>query len=116
MTKNEYRKGVCQCRKCHETFHQSDVKKVKTERLGLEIEENVCPYCGSNAYGLVEYPVKEEDLLYKNYYHRNTNKNLRRKLNVITNQIIAEDINKYMQNIKNKKFVKEVNNERMAMA
>ena len=56
MTRTEYKeKEVCQCRKCHNTFHQSDVIRVKTERLGLEIDETVCPECGSRNYGLVDY-------------------------------------------------------------
>ena len=110
------KKEVLQCRSCHNTFHQSDVKEVKTERCGLEINEKVCPFCGGHTYGLVDYPVNEFDLLYKNFYHRNTDKVLRRKLNVITNQIITEDTEKYKQKIKNRKFVEQVNAERMAMA
>lgn len=110
--KKEYKKGVLQCRSCHKTFHQSDVKKVKTERLGLEIEEGTCPYCGSHTYGLVAYPVDEFDLLFKNGIHKNTDKKLRHDLNVMTNQIIAEDVNKY----KVQMTIKKINKERMAMA
>jgi hypothetical protein len=57
VSKNGLRKGVCQCNQCHNVFHQSDVRRVKTERLGLEIEETVCPNpeCGSRNYGLMDY-------------------------------------------------------------
>lgn len=113
MTNNkEYKKGVLQCRSCHNTFHQSDVKKVKTERLGLEIEEGTCPYCGSHTYGLVAYPVDEFDLLYKNGIHRNTNRKLREHLDDVIDEIFIEDD----YELKKKQFVREVNTERMATA
>lgn len=113
MTDNEYnKKEVLQCRSCHSTFHQSDVKEVKTERCGLIINEKICPYCGSRTYGLIYYQVSEFDLLYKNFYHRNTDKKLRKALDKIVEDILEEDKVK----VRKKRFVKEVNAERMAMA
>ena len=118
--KKEYYKEVCLCHnpECRKTFHQSEIEHIKVERLGQQVTEAVCPHCESiiHKFGLVTYPVDEFDLLYKNGIHRNTNKKLRQKLNIITNQIIAEDTEKYKQNIRNKKFVEQVNAERMAMA
>lgn len=35
------------------------------ERYGINFYEPVCPYCGSSDFGLIDYPVDEEKLVYK---------------------------------------------------
>lgn len=66
MTNNvDYKKGVCQCRKCGSVFHQKDVKTIQVERYGLQREDKVSPCCEST-YGYLDYPVTEEELIYKN--------------------------------------------------
>ena len=61
---NEVRKGDLQCRatSCKRVFHHSDLKIVKTERFG---EFKTCPFCGGHTYGLIDYPIPEEELIYK---------------------------------------------------
>ena len=66
MTTVEDKKGVYQCRSCKQTFHQKDVKRVDNEQLGIHRNDTQCPYCGSSNFGLVDYPVDERELTYKN--------------------------------------------------
>ena len=88
----DYKKGVMQCRTCHNTFHQSDVKLVKTEHYGLEKEENGCPYCGSVGFGALEYIVTEEELIYKTgKFYANHNRELRLHMDQVENEILIED-------------------------
>jgi len=64
----EYNKGgACQCRdnECGKVFHQNDVKRIQTESYGQQVTESVCPYCGSQSYGYINYPVDERELTYK---------------------------------------------------
>ena len=114
MTKNNggIKKGDLQCRSCKKTFNHEDLIVKKTERFGLILEEKVCPHCGSRTYGYIDYPVNEEDLLYKDFIHRNCDRKLTKILDEITNEIMEEDMRQYNE----KNFIKEVNNERMAMA
>lgn len=63
MNLTDYQKGVCQCRSCSSTFHQSEVVRIQTEHNGLE---RTCPHCGSNTYGVIDYPVSEYQLIFKN--------------------------------------------------
>lgn len=67
MTKNivSEKKGVLQCRSCNKVFNHKDLKVKQVERYGILLKENICPYCGSNTYGLIDYPVSEEELIYK---------------------------------------------------
>lgn len=65
MKEKKYYKEVLQCRGCDNVFHQSDVDRIPTEHLGQIIQEGACPSCGSNSYGLVDYPVDERELTYK---------------------------------------------------
>lgn len=51
----EYKKGVCQCNKCFHVFHQSEVNRIQTEHNGHNVIEAVCPECGSNTYGLLDF-------------------------------------------------------------
>ena len=67
-TITEYNKGgACQCRnnKCSKVFHLNDAKRIQTESYGQQVTKSVCPYCGSE-YGMVNYPVSERELIYKN--------------------------------------------------
>lgn len=106
-----YKKEVLQCRSCKGTFHQSDVKTVQTERYGLKINEKVCPHCGSRTYGVIDYPVTEEELIYKDgKFFANHNRQLKTHMDRITDQIIEKDMLEYRKRL----FVREVNAERMA--
>lgn len=57
------KKEVLQCRdkSCRRTFNQSEL--VKTEQSGIK-RRGTCPHCGSSTYGLMDYPVDEEILIY----------------------------------------------------
>jgi hypothetical protein len=68
-------------------FHQKDVKTIQVERCGLIINERVCPHCGCNTYGLVEYPVSEEKLIYKS----NFPSELKLHMDLLVDQILKED-------------------------
>lgn len=48
-------KGLCVCRKCGNTFHQSKIKKIHKEVLGIDSIELVCPRCESFNFGLINY-------------------------------------------------------------
>jgi len=93
----KFKKDVLQCRSCNSIFHQSDVGKKQTERLGQKVEENICPICGSNRYGLIDYPVTEEELLYKNgKFHANYNRELKIHMDQVTEEILEEDKRKLL--------------------
>lgn len=62
VTEN-YKKGVCQCRSCHNVFEQS--QRVHREHLGQTIPDATCPYCGSTNWGLINPIVDEEINTYK---------------------------------------------------
>lgn len=67
VTINEdYKKGVCQCRSCNNVFHQSEIKHKYIEQLGQLSYNRTCPYCGNTHFGLIDYPVSEYELIYKN--------------------------------------------------
>ena len=84
-TITDYKEGVCQCRSCSSTFHQSEVVRIQTEHNGLK---RTCPNCGSNTYGLVDYPVSEEELIYKNgKFFDNNGKIMKKKLD----QLVMEE-------------------------
>lgn len=59
------KKEMCQCRKCGRVFNQNEVKHVHKKQLGQNITYGVCPECGSIEWGLINYPIQEEDLIYK---------------------------------------------------
>lgn len=67
VTINEdYKKGVCECRSCKNVFHQSEIEHTYIEQSGQLSYNRVCPYCGSTYFGLIDYPVSEYELIYKN--------------------------------------------------
>lgn len=73
MTINDtVKKGDSQCRSCKRVFNHSDLKIVQVKHYGLEKEEKVCPYCGSYTYGMIDYPVSEEELIYGRRSYRNS--------------------------------------------
>jgi hypothetical protein len=109
---NNYNKEVHRCSSCKKTFKASERKEKQVELYGLDKTEKVCPHCGSISYGLVNYPITEEELLYKNFIHRNCDKKLNEALDKLTDEIIAEDMQKYNERI----LIKSINSERMAMA
>ena len=82
MTINDTTKrGDSQCRSCKEIFNHSDLKIVQVKHYGLDKEEKVCPYCGSHTYGMIDYPVSEEELIYVRSYRNSIHiKNNKRKL------------------------------------
>jgi hypothetical protein len=110
--KNNYNKEVHRCSSCKKTFKASERKEKHVELYGLERTEKVCPHCESRSYGLVDYPITEEDLLYKDLIHRNCDKKLTNMLDNFTDEIIEEDMKQYNKKL----FIKEVNDERIAMA
>lgn len=66
-------------------FFPNEIKRVKREHLGRQIEDCVCPECGSTTYGLVNYPVDEEINTYKSKSFHKKDKRFRyngRKYNV----------------------------------
>jgi hypothetical protein len=74
-------KEMCQCRNknCNHVFHQSELKTVYRDHYGISTPERVCPKCGGT-YGLINYPVKEEHLIYKskNFFKKdNSGKDMR---------------------------------------
>jgi len=64
----EYKKEVLQCRnkECNHVFHQSEINRVHSN-VGIDRINRACPKCGSNRLGLIDYPVDDETLLYKNH-------------------------------------------------
>ena len=105
MITEEYKKGVCQCRSCKRTFHQSEVVRIQTEHNGLE---RTCPHCGSNTYGLVEYPVIEEKLIYKS----NFPSELKLHMDQVTDEILRVD----SKRLKGQRAWERLTKERMTMA
>ena len=85
-TVEDYKKGVCQCRSCNRTFHQSEIVRIQTEHNGLE---RTCPHCGSNTYGVVDYPVSEEKLI----YNSNFPSELKIHMDQVTEEILVRDRN-----------------------
>ena len=63
---NKEKKGVCECRSCKRVFSQSEIMRVYEEHLEQRIIDTVCPYCKSSTYGLIDYPVDEVELIFKN--------------------------------------------------
>lgn len=63
----EYKKGACQCRNknCRKVFHSSEIDHTYVEVSGRQVYTAACPYCGSTSFGLVNYPMDEEYLTYK---------------------------------------------------
>ena len=59
-------KGVSQCRSCKKVFKHKDLKVIQIKRYGVPIEEKVCPYCLGHTYGVIDYPIDEKELIYKN--------------------------------------------------
>jgi hypothetical protein len=104
---NNYNKEVHRCSSCKKTFKVSERKEKQVELYGLERTEKVCPHCLSRSYGLVDYPITEEELLYKNFIHRNCDKKLSEVLDKLTDEIIAEDMEKYYERLSNRKTNKE---------
>jgi hypothetical protein len=78
-------KEMCQCRnrKCNYVFNQSQAASVPVDHLGIIIYDKVCPKCGST-YGLINYPVSEEHLIYKskNFLKKDKNNRNIRQYNV----------------------------------
>lgn len=64
MNSDDIKKGACLCHKCNNVFQQKEHTYI--ERLGQLAYESVCPFCGSTYFGLIDYPVDEEELIYKN--------------------------------------------------
>lgn len=85
MTSNDTSKrGDSQCRSCKEIFNHSDLKIVQVKHYGLDKEEKVCPYCGSHTYGMIDYPVSEEELIYKNgKFYLHSGKDLKSRLDKV---------------------------------
>jgi hypothetical protein len=89
---DEYKKGVLQCRSCKKVFLYKDLARIQTEHLGLEIEEATCPHCKSRTYGVIDYPVSEEELIYKNgRFHANYNRELKIHMDQVTEEILEKD-------------------------
>jgi uncharacterized Zn-finger protein len=59
------KKGMCICKSCNRVFHQSEIKHIHKNLLGQQAIETVCPYC-DHTYGLINYPISEYELTYKN--------------------------------------------------
>ena len=59
---------MCQCRKCKKSFHQDEIVREDKEDpdLHITITERKCPHCGSTKFGLINYPISEKELIYKN--------------------------------------------------
>lgn len=64
MNSDDIKKGACLCHKCNNVFQQKEHTYI--ERLGQLAYESVCPFCGSTYFGLIDYPVSEYELIYKN--------------------------------------------------
>lgn len=89
----EYKKGACQCRnrKCNHVFQQSEAEYKLTERFEQQVSDSVCPKCGST-YGSIDYPITEEELLYKNgKFHANYNRELKLHMDQVTEGILERD-------------------------
>lgn len=70
----DYKRGMCQCRSCNKVFHESERIRNEKECFGLHSVSTECPYCNSGDYGLMDYPIDEEKLIYKSksfYRERN---------------------------------------------
>lgn len=104
------KRGDSQCRSCNNVFSHSDLIIKETERFGFLKEEKVCPHCGSNTYGLIDYPAKEEELIYNSKFNRNADLELGELLDKITEEIIERDMQQYKERI----FIQNVNTERLA--
>ena len=93
----EYKKGVLQCRSsCKRTFHQSELTRIQTEQLGQQVIQSVCPYCGSSTYGLVDYPVSEYELIFKNNEFYRLYKDQKRQMRIDNGLEDEDEINYYM--------------------
>jgi len=65
-TVEDYKKGACLCRSCKNVFQNNEIEHKYIERNGQLVYEAICPCCGSTYFGLIDYPVSEEELIYKN--------------------------------------------------
>ena len=107
----EYKKEVCQCRnpKCRKVFHQTEIKHIHIERFGQQATDAVCPYCDSTYFGLIDYPVTEEELLYKNgKFYPNHNRELKLHMDQVVDEILEKDRIEYKKRI----FIRSINEER----
>jgi hypothetical protein len=94
---DEYKKGVCQCRKCGKVFVLDEnnnpfnlkvVDHTYTERFGQKVVERICPHCGNHTYGTLDYPVDEIELLFNSKFYRNNGKTIRMYLDkVLVNEV-----------------------------
>ena len=94
---NDYKKGACLCQKCKKVFHQNEIEhNTYKEELGqqqvIDRIDNVCPYCGSTNFGLIDYPVSEEELIFKNgKFYPNHNRKLKLHMDQVTEEILERD-------------------------
>jgi|GEM_PF-4234660 len=66
IVNEECRKGACLCRKCNNIFLSKEIEHTFNERSGQLVYEAICPYCGNTNFGLIDYPISEEELIHKN--------------------------------------------------
>lgn len=72
----EIKKGACFCKSCKNVFQQNELEHKYTERFGQQVLDSICPYCGSNTYGAVDYPITEEELLFNSKFYRDNSTNI----------------------------------------
>lgn len=65
IVSEEFKKGACLCKKCLKVFHNSEIDHTYIEVSGRQVYTAICPYCGSTSFGLINYPIDEEKLIYK---------------------------------------------------
>lgn len=82
------KKGDCQCRSCKKVFNYNELNIKEVEHYGIYINENVCPYCGSSNYGSIDYPICEEELIYKNgKFFKHSGKDIAKRIDRIINEM-----------------------------
>lgn len=61
-----YEKGVCICRnpECRKIFHEREIIRAEKEFLNVHTYELQCPYCKRTTFGLINYPIVEEKIIY----------------------------------------------------
>lgn len=88
-TVEDYKKGACLCRSCKNVFQNNEIEHKYIERNGQLVYEAICPCCGSSDFGLIDYPVGEEKLIYSS----NFPSELKIHMDQITEEILVMDRN-----------------------
>lgn len=94
---DEMKKGACQCRSCKNVFQENETEHKYIQRNGQLVYESVCPYCGGNTYGVIDYPVSEVELLFSSKFYRDSEGNIEQIIEMELMNININNINEFVK-------------------